>query len=146
MQTYQVRIYFEDTDCGGIVYHTNYIKYCERARSEMFFARGNQPYAGNCGFVVSSLEAKFHASARLGDVLEVRSRILHTRQSSLRMEQKIYRIQKICGNSEGYTTTELTPQEQELIFSMEVTLAFVDTAHQKITKIPSAFLTLLQGV
>ena len=140
MQTYQVRIYFEDTDCGGIVYHTNYIKYCERARSEMFFARGNQPYAGNCGFVVSSLEAKFHASARLGDVLEVRSRILHTRQSSLRMGQKIYRI------SNGQNGAELALQEQELIFSMEVTLAFVDTAHQKITKIPSAFLTLLQGV
>lgn len=140
MQTYQVRIYFEDTDCGGIVYHTNYIKYCERARSEMFFARGNQPYAGNCGFVVSSLEAKFHASARLGDVLEVRSRILHTRQSSLRMEQKIYRI------SNGQNGAELALQEQELIFSMEVMLAFVDTARQKITKIPSAFLTLLQGV
>lgn len=140
MQTYQVRIYFEDTDCGGIVYHTNYIKYCERARSEMFFARGNQPYAGNCGFVVSSLEAKFHASARLGDVLEVRSRILHTRQSSLRMGQKIYRI------SNGQNGAELALQEQELIFSMEVMLAFVDTAHQKITKIPSAFLTLLQGV
>lgn len=140
MQTYQVRIYFEDTDCGGIVYHTNYIKYCERARSEMFFARGSQPYTGNCGFVVSSLEAKFHASARLGDVLEVRSRILHTRQSSLRMEQKIYRI------SNGQNGAELALQEQELIFSMEVMLAFVDTAHQKITKIPSAFLTLLQGV
>lgn len=144
MQTYQVRIYFEDTDCGGIVYHTNYIKYCERARSEMFFACGCQPYDGNCGFVVSSLEAKFHASARLGDVLEVRSRIIHTRQSSLRMEQKIYRIQKIC-ESGGQSATNLTLTEQELIFSMEVTLAFVDTVRQRITKIPDAFLALLQG-
>ena len=138
MQTYQVRIYFEDTDCGGIVYHTNYIKYCERARSEMFFARGSQPYDGHCGFVVSSLEAKFHASARLGDVLEVRSEILHTRQSSLCMEQKIYRIYN------GENGAELALQE--LIFSMEVVLAFVDTARQRVTKIPNAFLSLLQGV
>lgn len=140
MQKHQVRIYFEDTDCGGIVYHTNYIKYCERARSEMFFARGMPPYSGSCGFVVSGLEAKFHASARLGDVLEVRSQVSRIRQSSVSLEQKIYRIY------EGHTLRTLAPQECELIFSMEVILAFVDTTCQKITKIPNTFLTLLQGV
>ena len=39
----KIRVYYEDTDAGGIVYHTNYIKFCERARSEVFFQRGIIP-------------------------------------------------------------------------------------------------------
>jgi len=42
----KIRVYYEDTDAGGIVYHANYIKYCERARSEHFFARGVMPGDG----------------------------------------------------------------------------------------------------
>ena len=140
MQTYQVRIYFEDTDCGGIVYHTNYIKYCGRARSEIFFANTMQPYSGNCGFVVSGLEAKFYASAKLGDVLEVQTEVLQMRQTSVRLRQDIYRI------TQGHNTSSLSPTTQDRVFGMEVTLAFVDIIHQKITKIPDEFVTLLQGV
>ncbi|MFC3867468.1 acyl-CoA thioesterase [Helicobacter equorum] len=140
MQTYQVRIYFEDTDCGGIVYHTNYIKYCERARSEIFFANTMQPYSGNCGFVVSDLEAKFYASAKLGDLLEVRSEVLWMRQTSVCLRQDIYRI------AQGHNTSSFSPVIQDRIFGMEVTLAFVNITHQKITKIPDEFVKLLQGV
>ncbi|MEN8727803.1 MAG: acyl-CoA thioesterase, partial [Sulfurovum sp.] len=43
----KIRVYYEDTDAGGIVYHTNYIKYCERARSEIFFQRGKKPTLGD---------------------------------------------------------------------------------------------------
>ena len=64
----RIRVYYEDTDCGGIVYHTNYIKYCERARSELFFAQGTPPSHATCGFVVSALEAKFLGFAKLGDI------------------------------------------------------------------------------
>jgi len=49
----KTKVYYEDTDAGGVVYHTNYLKYCERARSELFFSRGLMPFDGeNSGFVV----------------------------------------------------------------------------------------------
>ena len=69
----KIRIYYEDTDAGGIVYHTNYIKYCERARSEAFFEAGLNFTKEGGYFVVSALEAKFLASAVLGDEVFVRT-------------------------------------------------------------------------
>ncbi|RDU52073.1 4-hydroxybenzoyl-CoA thioesterase [Helicobacter sp. MIT 00-7814] len=132
----RIRVYFEDTDCGQIVYHTNYIKYCERARSELFFSQNSLPFEGNCGFVLSSLNAKFVAPARLGDLLEVRSKVLKMRQSSLLIEQQIYRIHSAIDGS----------SEEILIFSMEALLAFVDTALQKPLKIPPRFLEVLKSL
>ena len=49
----KIRVYYEDTDAGGIVYHANYIKYCERARSELFFEKNMIPTEGDrSSFVV----------------------------------------------------------------------------------------------
>ena len=60
----KIRVYYEDTDTGGIVYHTNYIKFCERARSEMFFERGMVPsQSDESGFVVRNLSANFLATS-----------------------------------------------------------------------------------
>ena len=50
----KIRIYYEDTDAGGIVYHTNYLKYCERARSEYFFASNIDITSENAHFVVKN--------------------------------------------------------------------------------------------
>ncbi len=130
----QIRVYFEDTDCGQIVYHTNYIKYCERARSELFFSNGFKPYVDDCGFVVSSIEAKFHTTARLGDVLEVRTNIIQIKHSSLIAHQEIYRIY------DGLNQKD----DKRLIFSMDCLLAFVDIRRQKIVKIPPQMREVLQ--
>ncbi len=122
----KIRVYYEDTDAGGIVYHTNYIKYCERARSELFFAQGIKPMDGDAsGFVVRSLQAEFLASAKLGDMLEVKSHILTRKRSSLLLQQSIWK------------------QEQE-IFSMEITLAYI--AQGKISRIPEHFIVLLENM
>ena len=60
----KIRVYYEDTDAGGIVYHTNYIKYCERARSEIFFEQGMKPTLGDkSGFVVRDIKACFLATS-----------------------------------------------------------------------------------
>ena len=130
----QIRVYFEDTDCGQIVYHTNYIKYCERARSELFFAKGAKPYIGACGFVLSSIEAKFHTVARLGDLLEVRTHITQIKHSSIVANQEIYRIYNALSEV----------NEEILIFSMDCVLAFVDTSKQKIIKIPPQMRAILE--
>ena len=65
----KIRIYYEDTDAGGIVYHANYIKYCERARSEMFFGSEVKPFSKDGHFVVSEIRAKFKKPAVLSDIL-----------------------------------------------------------------------------
>ena len=62
------RIYYDSTDAGGIVYHTEYIKFCEQARSEIFFKNGI--FFENEGYVVTNLNAKFLSSAKLGDIIE----------------------------------------------------------------------------
>ena len=71
----KIRIYYEDTDAGGIVYHANYIKYCERARSEMFFGSDVKPFSKDGHFVVSEIRAKFKKPAVLGDLLEVKTSV-----------------------------------------------------------------------
>lgn len=79
----QVRVYYEDTDIGGIVYHANYLKFCERARSECFFQVGLTPQLDGGEFVAASLEATYKASAKLGDMLDVTTQILSLKRSSL---------------------------------------------------------------
>ncbi|MBN2768231.1 MAG: YbgC/FadM family acyl-CoA thioesterase [Campylobacterales bacterium] len=87
----QIRIYYEDTDMGGIVYHANYLKFCERARSELFFSQGLSPAFEDGHFVVRHIEADFKASAILGDIIEVKSEVLSIGGASLRIKQDIFR-------------------------------------------------------
>ena len=102
----QIRVYYEDTDMGGVVYHSNYLNFCERARSEAFFQRGFTPVLENGHFVVKKIAANYIASAKLGDMLEVNTQILSTKAASFTMLQTIYR-------------------EEEKIFEMELLLAYV---------------------
>ncbi len=103
----KIRIYYEDTDAGGIVYHTNYIKYCERARSELFFQMGSMPTDGEkSGFVVKHIDADFLGMAKLGDIIEVRTQVVQERSASIQLLQTIYK-------------------EEKMIFSMKVLLVFV---------------------
>ena len=107
----KIRIYYEDTDVGGIVYHTNYIKFCERARSEAFFQAGLNFTKEGGYFVVSSIEAKFIASAVLGDEVFVRTKILELKKASLVLEQEIYKFDD--------------KNAEKLLFRATITLAFM---------------------
>ena len=115
----KIRVYYEDTDAGGIVYHTNYIKYCERARSEIFFQRGMIPaQSDSSGFVVRDLKASFLATAALGDTLDVSSKILTLKNTSLVLLQEVWK-------------------EELKVFSMEIVLVYVDKG--KPCRIPEVF-------
>ena len=115
----KIRVYYEDTDTGGIVYHTNYIKFCERARSEMFFKRGMVPsQSDESGFVVRNLSANFLATSKLGDMLDVTSSIVTLKNSSLTLLQEVWK-------------------EDVKVFSMEVVLVYVDKG--KPSRIPKVF-------
>ncbi len=89
----KIRIYYEDTDAAGIVYHANFIKYCERARSEIFFSQGFylQNEQSNEHFVVRSINSNFLKVAFLGDMLEVTTDIVERKNSSVILRQEILR-------------------------------------------------------
>lgn len=90
-----VRIYWEDTDAGGIVYYANYLKYMERARTEWLRAAGIEqlPLKEQRGlmFVVVDLQAHYRRPARYGDVLQVTCEVAERTRVSLTFQQRIYR-------------------------------------------------------
>ena len=55
----KIKIYYKHTDLGGIVYHSNYIDFCEMARSELFFKEGKSPMIGECHFAVKNIKCDF---------------------------------------------------------------------------------------
>lgn len=85
----QYRVYYEDTDVGGIVYHANYLKFCERARSDHFFNQGTSSQRGDKHFVITAMEAKFKASARLGDLVSVSLEVISVNKASMRLHQEV---------------------------------------------------------
>ncbi len=89
-----VRIYFQDTDAGGIVYHSNYLDYAERARSEFLYDLGlsnTSLIEQGVAFVVRRLEMDFRASAKLDDLLTVKTQIADIKNASIVMEQTVCR-------------------------------------------------------
>jgi acyl-CoA thioester hydrolase len=119
----QIRIYYEDTDAGGIVYHTNYIKYCERARSELFFEKGLTPTDGEqSGFVVKNINADFLGMAMLGDMVEVKTELVQKKNSSIILEQSVIK-------------------EEKVIFKMQIVLVFVRKGRP--ARIPESMVEIL---
>ncbi|WP_371189066.1 tol-pal system-associated acyl-CoA thioesterase [Thalassotalea maritima] len=89
---YQLRVFYEDTDAGGIVYYANYLKFAERARTEWLRHLGiNQSYflEQNLAFVVRKVEMDNKASAKLDDLLTIKTTISQLKKASLVFEQTI---------------------------------------------------------
>ena len=102
----KIRVYYEDTDVGGVVYHANYLNFCERARSEMFFTKGKNPILESGHFVASSLEANYVKPAFFADILEVKTELVSLKYASFTLKQTIYR-------------------GEEKIFEMKIKLAYL---------------------
>lgn len=111
---FQVRVYFEDTDAGGIVYYANYLKYAERARTELLRTIGFESSTfmkkEGVGLAVRYCRADFIRPAKLDDQLEVATRVLKVKGASLRLSQVIKRggeelvdmeIKLACMNAKG---------------------------------------------
>ena len=90
-----VRVYYEDTDAGGVVYYANYLKYLERARTEWLRAAGwdQAGLASERGllFAVRTVELDYRAPARLDDMLEVEARIADLGHARIDFEQRVLR-------------------------------------------------------
>ena len=92
---FALRVYFEDTDVAGIVYYANYLKYMERARSDMLRCAGIDQRealeAGEGVYVVAEANIKYRAPARLDDDLVVLSRLAEVRAASCLIHQRVMR-------------------------------------------------------
>lgn len=90
-----VRVYYEDTDAGGVVYYANYLKYAERARTEMLRHLGIESSVlqdqEGLGFVVRRIEADYIQPARLDDLLEVHLSLTKVGGASMQGVQRIVR-------------------------------------------------------
>ena len=90
-----IRVYYEDTDAAGIVYYANYLKFAERARTEMMRELSGGLYArmlaDGMGFIVRHCTVDYAAAATLDDLIEVHSRVLDLGGASLSAEQTVRR-------------------------------------------------------
>jgi acyl-CoA thioester hydrolase len=94
-----IRVYFEDTDFSGLVYHASYVRWCERGRSDFLRLRGNDHRAlidGIAGkepaaFVVRRMTLDFMKPARIDDVLEVETRVRELTAATLMLGQRVLR-------------------------------------------------------
>jgi acyl-CoA thioester hydrolase len=114
---HRLRVYYEDTDAGGIVYYANYLKYIERARTEALLAAGMRQteLRERLGilFAVREVTVSYEAPARLEDELVVRTSIAPPGRSRLDMEQEVWRgetclararVTLVCIGREGRAT------------------------------------------
>ncbi|UFS71848.1 tol-pal system-associated acyl-CoA thioesterase [Geomonas sp. RF6] len=90
----EVRVYYEDTDAGGVVYHANYLRFFERGRTEFLRERGFDVAAmHNAGtiFAIVSMKIDYRSPARLGDLLEIETEIGEVKNSSFIAKQRVLR-------------------------------------------------------
>lgn len=125
-----VRVYYEDTDAAGVVYYANYLRFCERARTEWLRRLGYGQQAmlalDGTAFVVRSVQADYLLPARLDDALTVVTSVENLRRASILFQQEIRR-------------------DDELLFTARVLVACVDWHKQKPAAIPAAMHAHLES-
>jgi acyl-CoA thioester hydrolase len=96
---FAIRVYFEDTDLSGVVYHANYLRFMERARSDMLDCVGLDQRAafeeGEGAYAVRGINIRYRAPARLGDALVVVTRVIRIRAASVDIHQRVMRWEGI---------------------------------------------------
>jgi acyl-CoA thioester hydrolase len=99
-----MRVYWEDTDAGGVVFYANYLKFFERARTEWLrwlgFSQQQMLQRDGVMFVVSDTTLRCHRAARLDDVLEVGVQLLHAGRASLRIAQQAWRGEQLLAEGD----------------------------------------------
>jgi acyl-CoA thioester hydrolase len=129
-----VRIYWEDTDAGGIVFYANYLKFFERARTEWLRALGfgQQVLRDESGgmFVVSETTVKYHSPARLDDTLVVTAELQTGGKASLTIAQRAY--------------LRTSDPSDKLLAEGTIRLGWVDSTTLKPGRIPAPVLEALK--
>jgi acyl-CoA thioester hydrolase len=130
---WQARVYWEDTDAGGIVYYANYLRFLERARSEWLRAHGVSQLAlardPGVVFSVVALEAQYRRPARLDDMLSISCEPQRQGGASLKFAQRIWR----------------DPDAEDLLVSASVRVACLDSATLKPRRLPPVIVRELSA-
>jgi acyl-CoA thioester hydrolase len=121
--SFPIRVYWEDTDAGGVAYHASYLCFLERARTEWLRARGIEQHgmreAEDVVMAVRSMRVDFDAPARLDDVLESRLVLSALRRASFELEQELWRgdecllragVRIACLHGSSFKPRALTPR------------------------------------
>ena len=129
---FPARVYYEDTDAGGIVYYANYLKFAERARTEFLRYIGAAPQQNAlegdmCGFVVRHLEIDYKASAKLDDLLTVSCELTEDGGASAVMHQEILR-------------------GDEVLAVIDVKVVYVSLSKKRPIRIPEDIKNKLKGL
>ncbi len=132
MSEISVRVYYEDTDSGGVVYYANYLKFIERGRSEFLrdlgFEQDDLIETHNVIFAVRSINADYHSPARFNNLLNVRTSIEKVGQASLIFSQKITSL-----------------EQNKVLFEAQITVACLHADSFKPCGIPSIILEKING-
>ncbi|MEN9996278.1 MAG: Acyl-CoA thioester hydrolase YbgC [Pseudomonadota bacterium] len=130
---FPIRIYWEDTDAGGIVFYANYLKFFERARTEWLRSLGIQQQSlkeeSGGMFVVSETQIKYFSPARLDDLLEVTARTAEAGRASLVLSQQAWLA---------------VDGERKLLAEGTIRIGWVNSQTMKPGRIPAAILEALQ--
>jgi len=123
------KIYYHDTDCGGVVYYANYLKHLEEGRTEFCLENGinTQEYARQgVWFVVANIEVTYRAPARYGETVTVETRVEKVGRTSIVFKQRILRDAKLLIESTVVwvcVNTEFKPRSVPEEFSRLVSAA-----------------------
>jgi len=125
----QVRVYYEDTDAGGVVYHSNYLNFMERARTEWLRHIGFEQHTliekDEILFAVRKISIDYHKPALFNELLNIKTRVIHTRRASLIFEQIIFN------------------QSEETICKAEIKIACLNSTTMKPEPIPETIISEL---
>ena len=128
---FPVRVYYEDTDAGGIVYYANYLKFFERARTEWLRALGIEQdllLSKNVAFVVTQVLMDNKKPARFNELLTVSSQISTLKQASLVFDQQIHNV------------------ADDLVCSAQIKVACIALQEMKARAIPAEVAEVLKSV
>ena len=127
MYSFTTKVYYEDTDAGGVVYYANYLKFIERARTnliqELGFSLKSLSEKYNCHFVVKNVHCNFMQSANLEDELSIQTKFIDIKKASFELEQNIYK-------------------ENNVIFKSKVLMVNINSTGKPI-KIPDSLSSLI---
>ena len=128
---FPIRVYYEDTDAGGIVYYANYLKFAERARTEFIRSLGiNQQdeleKEDRCGFAVREVNIQYKRPAVLDDALVVTCEVLEAKGAGACVHQDIYR-------------------NDELLACLDVQLAYLSLEKKRPVRIPEVMLAKIKS-
>ena len=133
---FNVRVYYDSTDAGGVVYHSRYLDFCERARTEFLRSRGiiqsKLLAESGIGFVVKNANLEFKKSAKLDDLLQISTKIIENNGIIIKMSQEIYLISR-----------EDIDIPKDLLFEMSVNLVCINKNFRP-TRIPKDIVEKLR--